>query len=97
MTVPIGFRRNSGIPCVLALHYADLAEADVATSQGYKFTHPLRTILDLIDAGGVERSILRQAIRQAADRGLISRRQIHDTHMTEPARRLIEDALRRAA
>jgi predicted transcriptional regulator of viral defense system len=97
MTVPTGFRRNSEIPGVLALHYADLAEADVATSQGYKFTRPLRTILDLIDAGGVERSILRQAIRQAADRGLISRQQIHDTHMTEPARRLIEDALRRAA
>ena len=96
MTVPTGFRRNSEIPGVLALHYADLAEADVATAQGYKFTRPLRTILDLIDAGGVERSILRQAIRQAADRGLISRRQIRDTHMTEPARRLIEDALRRA-
>jgi hypothetical protein len=45
----------------------------------------------------VERSILRHAIRQAAGRGLISRQQIHDTHMTEPARRLIEDVLTRAA
>ena len=97
MTVPTGFRRNSEIPGVLALHYANLAEVDVAGSQGYKFTRPLRTILDLIDDGGVDRSILRQAIRQAADRGLISQRQIRDTHMTEPARRLIEDTLRRAA
>jgi hypothetical protein len=29
MTVPTDFRRNSGIPGILVLHFADLSESDV--------------------------------------------------------------------
>jgi len=97
MTVPTNFRRNSEIPGVLVLHYADLAESDVQTAQGFRFTRPLRTILDLIEAGPVERNFIRQALRQAADRGLITRQQIRNTPMNVPARKIIEEALRRAA
>src|SRR6516164_1549508 len=46
MTVPTGFRRNSEIPGILVLHYADLPASDVDTAQGFRFTRPLRTILD---------------------------------------------------
>ena len=97
MTVPTDFRRNSEIPGVLVLHYADLAASDVQTVQGFKITRPLRAILDLIEAGTVERNFIRQAITQAVDRGLITRPEIRSRQMSEPARRIFEEALRRAA
>ena len=97
MTVPTDFRRNSEIPGVLVLHYADLPASDVQTVQGFKITRPLRAIVDLIEAGTVERNFIRQAITQAVDRGLITRQQIRDRQMSEPACRIFEEALRRAA
>lgn len=97
MTVPTDFRRNSDVPGILVLHYADLPESDIQTAQGFKFTRPLRTILDLIEAGTVERSFVRQALRQAVDRGLITRQQIRSRQMSGPARKIVEEALRRAA
>ena len=97
MTVPTDFRRNSEIPGILVLHYADLPESDIETAQGFRLTRPLRAILDLIEAGTVERNFIRQALRQAVDRGLITRQQIRNTPMNVPARKIIEEALRRAA
>jgi predicted transcriptional regulator of viral defense system len=97
MTVPKDFRRNSEIPGILVLHYADLPERDIRTAQGFKFTRPLRTILDLIEAGTVERNFIRQAIGQAVDRGLITRPQIRNARMSGPARKVVEEALRRVA
>ena len=97
MTVPTDFRRNSAIPGILVLHYADLPESHVQAAQGFGFTRPLKTILDLIDAGTVERSFIRQALRQAVDRGLITRQQIRNMRMSGPARKIVEEALRRAA
>lgn len=97
MTVPSDFRRNSDIPGILVLHHADLPESDVQTAQGFKFTRPLRTILDLIEAGTVERNFIRQALRQAVDRGLISRQRIRTARMRGPARKIVEEVLRRVA
>ena len=97
LTVPTHFRRNSEIPGILVLHYADLPEHEVQTSQGYRFTRPLRTILDLIEAGTVERNFIRQALRQAVDRGLITRQQVMKKPMDAQARKIVEEALRRAA
>ena len=71
MTVPTHFRRSSEIPGILVLHYANLPDEDVQASQGFKYTRPLRTILDLIEADTVERVFLRQALGQALHRGLI--------------------------
>jgi hypothetical protein len=96
MTVPSDFRR-SAVPGILVLHYADLPETDVTMGQGFKFTRPLRTVLDLIEAGTVERNFIRQALRQAVDRGLISRQQIRSAPMSGPARRIVEEALRQVA
>ncbi len=97
MTVPRSFRRSSEIPGVLVLHYADLPESDVQTIQGFKITRPLRAILDLIEAGTVERNFIRQAITQGLDRGLITRPHIWNRQMSEPARSIFEEVLRRAA
>ena len=92
MTVPRHFRRNSEIPGILVLHYADIPPGDVETAQGFKFTRPLRSILDLIKADSVSKDILKQAIRQALERGLITQRQVSTAEMSEAARRLFDDA-----
>ena len=97
MTVPADFRRNSDIPEILVLHYADLPDSEVQTAQGFKFTRPLRTILDLIEGGTVEQRYIRQALRQAIDRGLITRQQIRNAHLSGPASKLVEQVLLRAA
>jgi hypothetical protein len=97
ITVPTDFRRNSDIPRILVLHYADIPESDVQTAQGFNFTRPLRTILDLIEAGTVERNFIRQALKQAFDRGLVSRQQLRNAPMSGPARKIVEDVLRRVA
>src|SRR2546429_1354908 len=97
MTVPTDFRRNSETPGILVLHYADLPESDIQTAQGFKFTRPLRAILDLIEADTVERNIIRQALRQAVDRGLITRQQIRNVQMSGSARKIVEETLRRVA
>jgi len=97
MTVPRRFRRNSDIPGVLILHYANLAANDIQTAQGFKFTHPLRTILDLIEADDVERGFIKQAMRQALQKGLITRQQLRDITPSRPIQKLIEDILREVA
>ena len=45
----------------------------------------------------VERSFIRQALKQAVDRGLITRQQIRNTRMSGPTRKFVEEVLRRAA
>ncbi len=97
MTVPTHFRRSSRVPGIVVLHYADLPTSDVQTGPGYNFTRPLRTVLDLIEAGTVEPLFIRQALRQAVDRGLITRRQLRDMSMSETAREIIVDALKGVA
>ena len=82
MTVPRSFRRNSEIPGILVLHYADLSVSDVQTGPGYRYTRPLRTVLDLIESGEVERNFIRQALSQAVDRGMITRQEIRNAHLT---------------
>ena len=76
MTVPKHFRRNSRIPEILLLHRADLVEGDVQEMYGMRVTRPLRTILDLLQVGWVDRTLVRQAIDEAMRRGLVSRKQI---------------------
>ena len=83
MTVPTHFRRNSDIPGIVMLHYSDLLKSEIQAGPGYKYTRPLRTILDLIEAGTVERTFIRQALRQALDRGLITRQQLRNAQLSE--------------
>jgi hypothetical protein len=97
MTVPTHFRRNSEIPGILVLHHANLPTEDVQTAQGFKHTRPLRTILDLIEADTVERVFLRQALRQALHRGLITRQQIKSVKLSGANRQVFEDLLRQVA
>ena len=97
MTVPTNFRRNSEIPGILTLHYANLPEQDVQAAQGFRFTRPLRTILDLMEQGAVERQFMRQALKQALNRGLITHHQVQARHLSDEARKMFEEVMRRAA
>jgi predicted transcriptional regulator of viral defense system len=76
MTVPKHFRRNSRIPEILVLHRADLSDADIQDMHGVRATRPLRTILDLLQTGYVDRDIIQQAVDEAMRRGLITKKQI---------------------
>jgi predicted transcriptional regulator of viral defense system len=76
MTVPRKFRRNSTIPGILVLHRADLDTNEVQEMHGVRVTRPLRTIVDLLQSGHVDRSQLKQAVDEAIRRGLIARREI---------------------
>jgi hypothetical protein len=76
MTVPMTFRRNSALPAVLAFHRADLPEADIEQRQGFRLVRPLRAIADLLRDEAESRDHLRQALRQALSRGLITRIEI---------------------
>ena len=96
LTVPSHFRRNSKPPRIVVLHYADVPDRAIQTAQGFKFTKPLRTILDVIEADSASKDIVRQAIRQAFERGLIDRKQISSAKTTDPVRKLFEAEIRRA-
>lgn len=97
MTVPPHFRRNSKIPAILVLHYAEIADKDIQTTQGFKYTRPLRTILDLIEADTVEHTFLRQALRQAFNRGLITRSEVKRAKLSPTAQRIFQSLLRQVA
>lgn len=76
ISVPKHFRRNGRIPEVMVLHRTDLSESDIEQMQGVRVTRPLRTVLDLLQTGHVDRNLIRQAIDEAMRRGLITGKQI---------------------
>jgi predicted transcriptional regulator of viral defense system len=75
MTVPPGFRRNSDIPSELVLHKAELPAADIVQERGYAVTRPMRAILDCAEAG-TDRDLIKQALGQGLQRGLITRAEL---------------------
>jgi predicted transcriptional regulator of viral defense system len=56
MTVPKTFRRTSEIPEILILHRLHLDPNDVQEMHGVRLTRPLRTLVDLLRTGHVDRS-----------------------------------------
>jgi predicted transcriptional regulator of viral defense system len=76
MTVPREFRRNSRIPEILVLHRAQLDPSEVQEVHGVRVTRVLRTIMDLLRSGHVDRSQLKLAVDEAIRRGLIARGEI---------------------
>jgi predicted transcriptional regulator of viral defense system len=96
MTVPKEFRRNSRIPEILVLHAAHLEASDVQEVHGVRVTRPLRTIVDLLRSGHVDRNQLKQAVDEAVRRGLIGRKEIDRMPHDKLQRSLRELAGRRA-
>ena len=75
MTVPKEFRRNV-IPDILVLHRAELKPGEVQEMHGVRVRRPLRTITDLLQGDGTDRSQLKLALDEALRRGLIVRKEI---------------------
>jgi predicted transcriptional regulator of viral defense system len=76
MTVPMNFRRNSEIPRVLVVHYADVPQEDTQIVHGVRVTKPMRTIIDLLNDEEVSVNILRDALQEGLRRGVIRRSEI---------------------
>lgn len=76
MTVPPGFRRTVEPPKILILHRGVFHKEDVQNTQGFRVTKPLRTITDLLMERSVQMDHMQQAVKQAFQRGLITRGQI---------------------
>ena len=79
MTVPKGFRRNSPIPEVIVLHYSDVPTSDIEQMYGVKITNTMRTLMDLIMEGTLSDEILYQAISEAINAGMITKRALQKT------------------
>ena len=90
MTVPPGFRRNSAIPGALVLHTADLRKDEIESMHGFGVTRPLRAIADLLIEDSVELGHLRQAVREAFQRGLLSRGEIERSRLSADMKKRIE-------
>lgn len=93
MTVPTSFRRMGATPEGLTLHYANLAESDIAERTGYRLTTPLRTILDLAAGDTMPQAELSKALSEIVKRRLITRRQVKSARIAEVARLQLEELL----
>lgn len=81
MTVPSRFRRENGVPKNLTLHLTTLLDSDIETHRGYRVTTPLRTLLDIIEAGTVSQELVGQAIREGLRRGVLSLRDVNESEI----------------
>ena len=72
MTVPTSFRRSAKPPKILVLHRAMLTDKDIEQWQGFAVTRALRAIADLVSAESVSQDIIKQALAQGRQRGLIT-------------------------
>ena len=71
ITVLKSFRRHSKIPKVLVIHRGDLAPQEIEEREGYCVTKPMRTIIDLIIEESISIDLVRQAFKEAKQRGLL--------------------------
>jgi predicted transcriptional regulator of viral defense system len=72
LTVPPGFRaRAEGV----VLHRGELSGEDIQKQEGFNITPPLRSLAD-VAGGDLELDHLARAIRDALDRGIVTRRQL---------------------
>jgi hypothetical protein len=90
LTVPPGFRRNAPIPEILFLHRGQLAPNDIEDRHGFRVTRPLKAVTDLLRESAVSADLLRQALKQGLERGLITHAEL-DGH---PQRQALQRLLR---
>jgi predicted transcriptional regulator of viral defense system len=87
LTVPKDFRKQP--PKCLVLHNTEVPESDITVTEGLRVTTPLRTLLDLITTHTVSWDILRQALSESLQQGLIMPHQIREiknnTRFDKPA------------
>jgi predicted transcriptional regulator of viral defense system len=75
MTVPRGYRRHSEIPKILILHHATIEPSECEERRGYKVTKPFRTIADIVRAQEISPEFIKQAVKQALNKGYLTHAQ----------------------
>jgi len=85
MTVPLSFRKNSVIPAVLVLHYADLPAKAIEEREGFRVTRPIQTILDLSQSQELSPALLAQAFGEARKRGLVAETEVKEHRRNLPS------------
>lgn len=93
MTVPKHFRRMSETPKGVILHKAELEHSDIAQKEGYLMTRPLRAVIDLIEAGSIDEEFLRQVLNEGLNRGLITRTEMRERHLSQKVHEQLEQLL----
>jgi hypothetical protein len=78
MTVPRGYRRHGKIPEILCLHHSVYGTEECEERNGYRVMRPFRTFIDLLHGGAVSPEFFRQAVRQALDKGNLTRSQYRE-------------------
>ena len=76
MTVPRSFRRRGAPSKLPVLHRAAVHKDDIGKRFGIKVTRPLKTIADLLVTRTVQMDHMQQAVKQAFQRGLITRAEL---------------------
>ncbi|MEX2407068.1 MAG: type IV toxin-antitoxin system AbiEi family antitoxin domain-containing protein [Actinomycetota bacterium] len=72
LTVPPGFRKTArGV----VLHRGSVPKGDIQLREGVRVTTPPRSILD-VAAGDLDQDQFARAVKEALDRGLVTRRQL---------------------
>ena len=74
--MPPGFRRNSAIPSVLVLHKTKLEPGEIVRESGFAMTTPIRAIIDSATSGDADPGMLRQALAEGLQRGIVTRLEI---------------------
>jgi predicted transcriptional regulator of viral defense system len=73
MTVPKNFRRNSAKPDIIELHLSTLKSNEVDYIHGVRVTKPLKTIVDIIKDENLTDDLIKQAVVEATNKGMISK------------------------
>jgi hypothetical protein len=96
LTVPKGFRRYSQPPYgKVRLIRREIAEADCEIIQGLKVTKLLKTIIDLLDEGLLDRDYILDALKTGLHRLLITHSQIKALKLTVDQHERVANALER--
>jgi len=93
ITVPRNFRRRGAPPEPTRLYKRDSDNLDVTMLEGVTVTKPVRTIVDLLASGFVQRHHLRDFMRVALETGFVTRVDMIGAHLDAQERKLFVDLL----
>lgn len=85
MTVPRSFQRRNDRSKIPVLHRGNVHKDDIEIRFGVKVTKALKTIADLLTVRTVEMDHMQQAVKQAFQRGLITRTELEQARRISPA------------
>lgn len=91
MTVSKSFRKRVITPSILVFHYSNLRENEVRSQQGYLITTPLKTLVDVIEEDFLSHDLLLQALKEALQRGLVSKKDVETIGYDFKIRKMLDE------